>query len=205
MTLASSRPGPGAYRRGSSDSPASNADGSVVGSVTTARDLVGRATRGIPQVVAAQLAGGAPRLRLASRCAVAAPATGRAARRALTAGGTWVIFESDATDVGLTTARRPDCYGPRDALPQRSSPASARLLGSAWRLAHHQPDEKTIRCSSGADVTGLGVGLKANAPAACGRIERRTPFRVGRAGVPRPLLVELERDERVDASGRARS
>ena len=68
---------------GPSDSPAINVDGSAIAFTTTADDLVGQATGGIPQVVSAEpRGGGAPSLRLASRRPAGRPGMGRAARRA---------------------------------------------------------------------------------------------------------------------------
>ena len=115
---------------GPSDSPANNADGSIVGFVTTAPDLVGAATGGVPQVVAATLnGGGAPSLRLASRSSGGGPGNGASAAPSLTAGGTWVAFESDATDVGVTTARGPDGNGVRDAMISTEPSGDHWLLG----------------------------------------------------------------------------
>jgi hypothetical protein len=126
--LVSARPG-GLAGEAPSSSPASNVDGNVVAFVTTARDLVGRTTRGIPQVVKAQLAGAAPRLRVASRSSRGGPGNGASGAPALTAGGAWVIFESEATDIGLTTARRPDSNGVRDAMLATEPSGERWLLG----------------------------------------------------------------------------
>jgi hypothetical protein len=102
---------------GPSDSPASNVDGSVVAFVTAAPDLVGHRTPGRTQVVKAVLdRGRRPRLRLASRTDRGAPGNGSSRAPTVTAGGTWVMFESDATDVAQTTLRRPDANGVRDAV-----------------------------------------------------------------------------------------
>ena len=112
-----------------SHSPGSNVDGTVVAFVTTAGDLAGRSTRGIAQVVKAQVAGRRPRLRLASRSSGGGPGNGASGAPALTAGGTWVIFESDATDIGLTTTRRPDGNGVRDAMLATEPSGERWLLG----------------------------------------------------------------------------
>ena len=112
-----------------SHSPASNVDGSVVAFVTTAADHVGRATRGVSQVVKANVGGGSPRMRLASRNPRGGPGDGPSTAPTLTAGGTWVMFESDATDVASTTARRPDSNGVRDAMLTTEPSGERWLLG----------------------------------------------------------------------------
>jgi hypothetical protein len=115
---------------GPSTSPANNADGSIVGFVTTAADLVGSPTGGIPQIVTAKLnGGGAPSLRLASRTLGGGPGNGASASPSLTAGGTWAVFESDATDVGVTTTRGPDGNGVRDAMLSTEPSNDHWLLG----------------------------------------------------------------------------
>jgi hypothetical protein len=126
--LVSARPD-GRAGAAASHSPASNVDGTVVAFVTTAADLVGRATRGISQVVKAHIGGGRPRLRLASRASRGRPGNGPSTAPTLTAGGTWVMFESDATDVALTTARRPDVNGVRDAMLSTEPSGERWLLG----------------------------------------------------------------------------
>jgi hypothetical protein len=112
-----------------SHSPSSNVDGTVVAFVTTAADLVGRATRGISQVVKAHVGAGSPALRLASRTSRGAPGNGPSTAPTLTAGGTWVMFESDATDIAVTTARRPDVNGVRDAMLSTEPSGERWLLG----------------------------------------------------------------------------
>jgi hypothetical protein len=112
-----------------SHSPGSNVDGTVVAFVTTAGDLVGRATRGISQVVKAHVGAGSPALRLASRTSRGAPGNGPSTAPTLTAGGTWVMFESDATDIAVTTARRPDVNGVRDAMLSTEPSGERWLLG----------------------------------------------------------------------------
>ena len=115
---------------GPSSQPANNADGSIVGFVTTAPDLVGRPTGGIPQIVTAKLnGGGAPSLTLASRNAGGGPGNGASTAPSLTAGGTWAVFESDATDVGVTTTRGPDVNGVRDAMLSTEPSGEHWLLG----------------------------------------------------------------------------
>ena len=122
--------GDGRAGAGPSHSPASNVDGGVVAFVTAAADLVGHGTGGRPQVVKATLgAAGPPRLRLQSRGAGGAPGNGPSGDPSVTAGGTWVLFESDATDVGVTTARRPDTNGVRDAMLATEPSGERWLLG----------------------------------------------------------------------------
>ena len=113
-----------------SHSPAINVDGSMIAFVTTAADLVGRATGGVSQIVTADFGGGgAPRLRLGSRTGGGAPGNGPSGAPSLTAGGTWVVFESDATDVGETTTRGPDTNGVRDAILTTEPSGDRWLLG----------------------------------------------------------------------------
>ncbi|MEO8687969.1 MAG: hypothetical protein ABI611_07085 [Solirubrobacteraceae bacterium] len=120
--------GNGRAGAGPSDSPASNVDGSVVAFVTTASNLHG--TAGRTQVVKALLdRGRRPRLRLASRTSRRAPGNGPSTAPSVTAGGTWVLFESDATDIGLTTARSPDINGVRDAMLATEPSGERWLLG----------------------------------------------------------------------------
>ena len=123
---------------GPSGSPASNVDGSVVAFVTTAADLVGLATGGRSQVVKAAMdRGRRPRLRLASRTSGGRPGNGSSRAPSVTAGGTWVVFESDATDIGLTTARRPDVNGVTDAM------LATEPSGERWLLGERGPGGPT--------------------------------------------------------------
>jgi hypothetical protein len=122
---------------GPSHSPASNVDGGMVAFVTTASDLVGQATGGRSQVVRAQLGSGRPRLRLASRTAGGAPGNGSSAAPSVTAGASWVLFDSDATDIGVTTARRPDTNGVRDAM------LATEPSGERWLLGERGADAAT--------------------------------------------------------------
>jgi hypothetical protein len=124
---------------GPSDSPAINVDGSMIAFTTTADDLVGRAAQGIAQVVAADLRGGAPRLRLASRTSDGAPGNGPSGAPSLTAGGTWVVFDSAASDVGVTTSRGPDTNGVRDAMLATEPSGDRWLLGEGTAEATTNP------------------------------------------------------------------
>ena len=110
---------------GASTAPASNVDGSVVAFVTTAADLV--RTGGHAQIAEANMTGRRPRVRLASGAAGGAPGNGPSAAPSLTAGGSWVLFESDATNVGVTNTRQPDGNGVRDAM-LATEPSGARWL-----------------------------------------------------------------------------
>jgi hypothetical protein len=47
----------------------------------------------------------------------------------LTAGGSWVTFESDATNVGVTSRRQPDGNGVRDAMLATEPSGDRWLLG----------------------------------------------------------------------------
>jgi hypothetical protein len=89
--------------RGASYSPAVNVDGTVAGYATTDPAF---ASNGHAQIVRQSVATG--QRELASRDARGGPGNGPSAAPALTAGGTWVIFESLATDVGVFSNRRPD-------------------------------------------------------------------------------------------------
>ena len=78
--------------------------------------------------------GGAERHRapagpLASTTAGRAPGNGASAAPSLTAAGTWVLFESDATNVGVTSSRQPDTNGVRDAMLATEPSGDRWLLG----------------------------------------------------------------------------
>jgi hypothetical protein len=100
--------GPGGHAaRGASLMPASNVDGSIVAFTTTAPDLIGAASP-FPQVVQAKLAGGAPRIRLASRTDAGRPGNGISTIPTVSAAGSWVMFQTAASDVGHFTGGRAD-------------------------------------------------------------------------------------------------
>ena len=88
-----------------------------------------RATGGVAQIAKADLTGGSPRVRLASSTGGGAPGNGASAAPSLTAGGSWVLFESDATDVGVTSTRGPDGNGVRDAMLATEPSGDRWLLG----------------------------------------------------------------------------
>jgi hypothetical protein len=112
---------------GPSTQPASNVDGSIVAFATRAGDLV--RTGGVAQIVKAEVPStGAPKLALASSNG-GAPANGASAAPSLTAAGSWVVFESDATNVGVTSARQPDTNGVRDAMLATEPSGDRWLLG----------------------------------------------------------------------------
>jgi len=112
---------------GASTQPASSVDGSIVAFVTTASDLV--PTGGVAQIAKADLTGGSPRVRLASSTGGGAPGNGASAAPSVTAAGSWVLFESDATDVGVTSTRGPDANGVRDAMLATEPSGDRWLLG----------------------------------------------------------------------------
>lgn len=93
-----------------SRSPASNVDGAMVAYVTSAPELVGADPHGIPQIV--QTTGASTKL--ISRTATGGPGNGASAAPASTAAGSWVVFQSAATDVGLDPNRRADVNGVQD-------------------------------------------------------------------------------------------
>jgi hypothetical protein len=111
---------------GASYAPAVNTTGSVVAFTTTASNLAGGSAH--PQVVQAEVGSGAVRTRLASRGA-SGPGNGPSGAASVSAGGTWVIFESAASDVGTTTQRRPDGNGTSDAMLFTQSSGERWLLG----------------------------------------------------------------------------
>ncbi len=101
---------------GPSTQPASNVDGSIVAFATTASDLV--RTGGLSQIAKAEVPSGTgrPKLKLGSSTRGGAPGNGASTTPSLTAAGSWVLFESDASDVGETNTRGPDTNGVRDAM-----------------------------------------------------------------------------------------
>jgi hypothetical protein len=112
---------------GRSTHPASDVDGRVVAFVTQARDLV--RTGGAPQIARADTSGARPRISLASSSAGGEPGNGASAAPSMTAAGSWVVFESDATNVGVTSARQPDGNGVRDAMLATEPSGDRWLLG----------------------------------------------------------------------------
>jgi len=92
-------------------------------------------TGGHAQVAAATLRdGGPPHLRLASSARGGQPGNGPSGAPTVTAGGSWVIFESHATNVGLTTLRRPDVNGVGDAMVATEPSGERWLLGERGAL-----------------------------------------------------------------------
>ena len=65
----------------------------------------------------------------ASRNPGGGPGNGPSAAPSLTAGGSWVVFDSEATDVGQTTTRGPDTNGVRDAMLATEPSGDRWLLG----------------------------------------------------------------------------
>ena len=148
---------------GPSTQPASNVDGSVVAFVTTAADLV--RTGGVAQIAKADLTGDRPRVRLASTGAGSAPGNGASAAPTLTAAGTWVMFESDATNVGVGSDRGPDTNGVRDAM-LATEPSGDRWLLGERRASGPTTNPKTsphgnyVVFERGGQVHLLYVGAK---------------------------------------------
>ncbi len=122
---------------GASTQPANNVDGSIVAFTTTASDLV--RTGGVAQIAKAEVPSGTgrPQVRLASTTAGGAPGNGASAAPSLTAAGSWVLFESDATDVGVTSNRQPDTNGVRDAM------LATEPSGDRWLLGERGADGPT--------------------------------------------------------------
>jgi hypothetical protein len=112
---------------GASYAPAVNTTGSVVAFTTTASNLIGRGSPH-PQVVQAEVGG---RTRLASRAESGAPGNGPSGGASVSAGGTWVVFESAASDVATTTNREPDTNGTADAM------LFTQASGERWLLGQH--------------------------------------------------------------------
>jgi hypothetical protein len=113
---------------GASRSPASNTTGAIVAFSTNATNLTGRSSP-FQQVVQAEVGVGATRTRLASHNASGGAGNGASGRPSVTAGGTWVIFESAASDVAHTTNRRPDTNGAQDAMLWTQAGSDRWLLG----------------------------------------------------------------------------
>jgi hypothetical protein len=89
--------------RGASHSPALSVDGGIAAYTTSDPAF---ASNGLPQIVRHDLTSGVREL--ASRDARGGPGNGRSGAPVLSAGGIWVIFESEATDIGLLHNRTPD-------------------------------------------------------------------------------------------------
>jgi hypothetical protein len=119
----------GAAGNGASYAPASNVTGTVVAFTTTANDLIGRGSGGHPQVVQAQIEPGHVRTRLASRAGSGAAGNGASGDPSVSAGGTWVVFASSASDVATTTRRSPDVNGVPDAMLFTEATGERWLLG----------------------------------------------------------------------------
>ena len=122
---------------GPSTSPANNVDGSIVAFATTASDLV--QTGGVAQIAKAAVPSGTgpPQVTLASTTARRAPGNGASAAPSLTAAGTWVLFESDASNVGVTSSRQPDTNRVRDVM------LATEPSGDRWLLREGGPGGPT--------------------------------------------------------------
>lgn len=109
--------------RGESHSPSTNVDGTVVAYATT-DPLFSRV--GEPQVVQVDATG---QRTLVSRTDAGAPGDGPSGAPTVSAGGSWVIFQSAASDVGTVAGRRPDANGVQDIQ------LFTRTTGERWVLA----------------------------------------------------------------------
>jgi hypothetical protein len=105
---------------GGADQPATNVDGTVL------------AFRAGGQVLQARPAG---QTKVVSRNDGGTPGNGASARPTLTAGGTWVIFESEASDVGDRAGRKPDDNGVRDIM------LFTEVSGERWILGERGADK----------------------------------------------------------------
>ena len=68
-----------------------------------------------------------------------APGNGPSGAPSLTAGGTWVVFDSAASDVGVTTSRGPDTNCVRDAMISTEPSGDRWLLGEGTAEATTNP------------------------------------------------------------------
>ena len=109
-----SRTDEGKAGAGPSRRPANNVDGSVVGYVTTAPDLIGGDPHGAPQVVRASVDDRVVERKLVSRVDSGAPGSGPSGAPSVTAKGDWVFFHTAAPNVAWDTARGADVNGVQD-------------------------------------------------------------------------------------------
>jgi hypothetical protein len=147
---------------GPSTEPASNVDGRIVAFTTTAPDLV--TTGGVAQIAKADTSGATPNITLASSSGGGGPGNGASADASLSAAGTWVAFDSDATNLGVTANRQPDTNGVRDAM-LATEPSHDRWLlgeGSAAPTTHPvmSPHGNYVVFERGGAVDLLYVGAK---------------------------------------------
>jgi hypothetical protein len=160
--LVSSGPDGGAGA-GPSTQPASNVDGRIVAFVTSAPDLV--RTGGSPQIAKADTSGERSKVTLASSTGGGDPGNGASAAPSLTAAGTWVTFESDATNLGVTSDRQPDTNGVRDAMLATEPSGDRWLLGERGATvpttnAMTSPHGNYVVFERGGQVDLLYVGPK---------------------------------------------
>jgi hypothetical protein len=111
--------------RSASSSPAANVDGSLISYVTTAPELVGADPHGVPQVVQTKIGGGT---KLISATASGGPGNGASTAPTTSDAGSWVAFQSAATDVGVLPTKRPDPNGLTDV--QLVTPFDRWLIAS---------------------------------------------------------------------------
>jgi hypothetical protein len=123
----------GAVANGASRAPASNTTGEIVAFQTTAPNLIGADTAGVPQVVQATVGSGGTQYKLASGSGLGGSAPGNASSTdpTISAAGTWVGFQSDATNVGSTVNRGPDLNRTTDAMLFTANTGERWLLGES--------------------------------------------------------------------------
>ena len=100
---------------GAGDQPATNVDGSVLAYRTGGQIMQVRPAAGTTKLV--------------SRTDAGTPGSGPSGAPTLTAGGTWVIFESAAPDVGDRAGRKPDDNGVSDIILFTEVSAERWILG----------------------------------------------------------------------------
>jgi hypothetical protein len=156
--------GSGSAGNGASGAPAANVDGGIVAFSTTASSLV--RTDGHAQIAEATITSdGRPRIELASTTGGRAPGNGDSTAPSLTAAGSWVVFESDASDIGVSSTREPDANGVRDALLATEPSGDRWLLGERGATAQTtnpmtSPHGNYIVFERGGQVHLLYVGAK---------------------------------------------
>jgi hypothetical protein len=123
---------------GASRAPATNTTGGIVAFQTTAPNLIGGDTGGVPQVVQATVGSGGTQYKLASGSAFG-PGNAASTDPAVSAAGSWVAFQSDASDVGATSHRQPDFNGVSDALLFTANSGEHWLLGEGARQPATNP------------------------------------------------------------------
>ena len=103
---------------GPSFQPATNADGTTIAYATTAANIVGASVGANSQIVRARLTGaGPPEARVVSDATGGGPGNGPSSAPVTNYGGSWVIYQTLATDIGVTPdSRRTDDDATSDVL-----------------------------------------------------------------------------------------